>query len=166
MSGHYAEGTTVPVEKSRAEIEQILRRYGATQLLAGWDDERDLAFLGFTAYGRQVKFLLPLPPLSDFKTRTVVVGRSYRREQLIERTPEQQVVARDQAVRQRWRALALAVKAKLEAVAIGITTFEQEFLAHIVLPDGQTVGGWLRPQLEHVYATAEMPRLLGPGGDR
>ena len=41
--------------------------------------------------------------------------------------------------RQRWRALNLAIKAKLEAVESGIVTFDQEFLAHIVGPSGQTV---------------------------
>ena len=30
MSGLYAENTSVPVERSRAEIERILTKYGAT----------------------------------------------------------------------------------------------------------------------------------------
>jgi hypothetical protein len=42
-----------------------------------------------------------------------------------------------QAYHQRWRALALAIK----AVESGIATFEEEFLAHIALPNGSTVGG-------------------------
>lgn len=50
----------------------------------------------------------------------------------------------EQATRQRWRALHLVVKAKLEAVESGITVFDDEFLAHIVLPDGGTVGRWMR----------------------
>jgi hypothetical protein len=64
---------------------------------------------------------------------------------------------------QRWRALALVIKAKLEAVAAGITTVEQEFLAHIVLPDGHTtVGTWMAPQLAAAYDAGTMPALL-PG---
>lgn len=57
------------------------------------------------------------------------------------RSAEQMLAEYEKATRQRWRALALVIKAKLEAVASGITEFEQEFLAHIVLPDGRTVRG-------------------------
>jgi hypothetical protein len=63
-------------------------------------------------------------------------------------------------VRQRWRALALVIKAKLEAVEAGITIFEEEFLAHIVLPDGRTAGEYMVPQIEESYRTKQMPPLL------
>lgn len=53
----------------------------------------------------------------------------------------------EQACRQRWRALSLCIKAKLEAVAAGITTFEHEFLAHFLTGDGRTVGDHIIPQL-------------------
>ena len=33
----YAENTSVPVEKSKAEIERILQCYGADQSISGWD---------------------------------------------------------------------------------------------------------------------------------
>ena len=66
-------------------------------------------------------------------------------------------------MRQRWRALALVIKAKLEAVEADITTLEAEFLAHIALPSGATVGEWVGPQLDAVYGSGEMPALL-PGG--
>jgi hypothetical protein len=38
--GRYAEKTDVPAERSRAEIESLLRRYGATGFLSGWADDR------------------------------------------------------------------------------------------------------------------------------
>jgi hypothetical protein len=45
----------------------------------------------------------------------------------------------------------------------GITTFEEEFLAHIVLPHGKgTVGGRLMPQIDKAYESDKMPPLL-PG---
>ena len=56
-----------------------------------------------------------------------------------------------------WRAVHLVVKAKIEAVAQGITTVEQEWLAHVVLPDGSTVGDWVEPQLQIAYDTGRMP---------
>ena len=66
-------------------------------------------------------------------------------------------------MRQRWRALALIVKAKPEATETGITTFEEEFLSYIVLPDNQTVGECMLPQIiEEAYQRGEMPRML-PG---
>ena len=59
----------------------------------------------------------------------------------------------------------LVIKAKLEAVEAQISTIEDEFLAHIALPDGRTVGEWLGPQLGAVYAQHAMPALLPGTGD-
>ena len=56
--------------------------------------------------------------------------------------------------------MVLVIKAKLEAVESGITTFENEFLANIVLPDGQIVSDFMLPQIEHCYITGKMPVLL------
>lgn len=62
--------------------------------------------------------------------------------------------------RLRRRALALVVKAKLEAVAAGITEFDDEFLAHLILPNGTTVGDHVRPAIQHAYETGQMPTAL------
>lgn len=55
----YAQNTTVTADKSRAEIERTLQRYGADQFMYGWDDAR--AMIMFRMGGRQIKFLLPMP---------------------------------------------------------------------------------------------------------
>lgn len=68
----------------------------------------------------------------------------------------------EQQERQKWRALLLTIKAKLEAVESGIATFEEEFMAYVLLPSGETVGEWAQPQLRDVYSTGQMPSLL-PG---
>ena len=65
--------------------------------------------------------------------------------------------ASEQQRRAIWRAVLLVVKAKIEAVAQGITTVEQEWLAHVVLPDGTTVGQWIEPRLQLAYDRGEMP---------
>ena len=65
-----------------------------------------------------------------------------------------------QEERRRWRALVLVIKSKLEAVASGIVTFDEEFMAHIVLPDGQTIGQAMLPQIEAAYDAGTMPPLL------
>jgi hypothetical protein len=88
-------------------------------------------------------------------------GSGIRRAASLKRSPAQAQAEYEQVVRQKWRALALAIKAKLEAVASGITEFESEFLSHIVLPDGRSVGDWMRPQIATAYANHNMPPLLG-----
>lgn len=149
----YAERTSVSSDKSRAEIEQTLRRYGADAFGYGWDGSR--AVISFRADNRTIRFLLPLPdPNSREFTHTPVSKER--------RSDANREAAYEQAVRQRWRALALCIKAKLEAVQAGIVDFESEFLAHIVLPQGHTVGEWLRPQLDNAYESGTMPSLL-PG---
>lgn len=148
----FAADTSVSSERSRAEIESTLRRYGADSF--GYMSNRDTAVIGFQAHGRRIKFELPMP---DPKARefTHTPGRN------IERSPAQADAAWEQACRQRWRALALCVKAKLEAVEAGITTFEAEFLAHIVLPGGATVGELALDKIALAYETGDTPPLLG-----
>jgi hypothetical protein len=102
---------------------------------------------------RRVQFVLPLPDRGSDEFR-YTPNRGY------ERSDKDRAAAYEQAVKQKWRALALVVKAKLEAVESGITTFEEEFLAHIVLPGGQRVGTWLIPQVGKAYETGHMPPLL------
>lgn len=149
--GRYASETQVSVEKSRAEIEMILRRYGADQFVSGWD--ADKAVIGFRAQGRFVRFTLPIPD-RNAREFTHTDHRGMRRS-----APEQEK-AWEAGCRQRWRALALVIKAKLEAVEAGITTFEDEFLAHITLPGGQSVGAWLKPQIAEAYESGKVPPML------
>ena len=54
----------------------------------------------------------------------------------------------------------MVIKAKLEAVECGISCFEQEFMANIVLPDGKTAGDFMLPQIARAYATGIMPPML------
>lgn len=146
----YANQTSVSWEKSRNEIEATLMRYGATGFMYGWLGER--AAVMFEMKGRRVKFVLPMPDRDDFaKTPR---GRS--------RVESQVAVHYDQAVRQRWRALLLVIKAKLEAVETGIAEFEGEFLNYILMPDGKTVGEHVRPMIAAAYQTGKMQPLL-PG---
>lgn len=146
----FAENTSVPVERSRAEIESLLSKYGADQFMSGWD--KSMAVINFRCHDRYVRFLLPLPERDEFVNPPVRTGRKRTQAQIDDNW--------QQEMRRRWRAMALVIKAKLEAVATGITSFEEEFLAHIVLPDGGTVGKFMMPQVETAYATGKMPGLL------
>jgi hypothetical protein len=145
MAGRYAQRTSVPVERSRNEIEHILQRYGASQFMYGWDRTGAvIAFIVETGpdQHRQVRFHLPLPSRDE---------RRFTHHSRGLRTATAAEAEWEQSCRQRWRALALVVKAKLEAVESGIATFEDEFLSYIMLPDGGTVGDLLGPQLEAAY---------------
>lgn len=72
----------------------------------------------------------------------------------------------EQACRQKWRALCLCIKAKLEAVEAGISVFEDEFLANIVDPvSGRTVGEVMRPQIAVSYERGGVPLLLNEPGE-
>jgi len=149
----YAENTTVPVERSRAEIESMLRRYGAAQFVSGWDADR--AMIGFSANARQLRFVLNMPDPKNVKFTRRATKYSH-----VQRTAEDARRLYDQEVRRLWRALTLSIKGKLEAVESGIETFEEAFMPHIVLPDGSTVGQFMSPQLERVYSEGGMPRML------
>ena len=145
----YAESTSVTADKSRAEIEATLRRYGAGGFMYGWQAE--VAMIAFEMMGRRIRFDLKMPNYDDF-------SKTPNNKQ--KRKPAAQAKAYEQACRQRWRALALVIKAKLEAVETGITTFEESFMSHIVLPSGVTVGRWMLPQIKKAYEEGAMPPLL------
>ena len=116
----------------------------------GWDETR--ALLGFVIHDRQVRFVLPLPDRTNPGFTRTPTGR--------DRTARAAQEAYEQAVRQRWRALALVIESKLEAVETGIVDFTSEFLAHLVLPGGETVGEAVVPRVEEAYRSGQIPQLL------
>lgn len=146
----YAENTQVPIERSKAEIEKILMRYGATEFMYGISGNK--AMIMFKAHNRLVRFVIPMPNQNDEGFQTTETGRK-RAVDAAEREHKQEI-------RRRWRALCLSIKGKLEAVESGIMTFEQEFLANIVLPNDTVVGEFMLPQIQEAYATGKMPKLL------
>lgn len=154
----FAEGTEVSVEKSKVEIEKLITRYGATS--TAFLNAAARAVILFECNGRRIMFELPLPDRDDKRFARDGNGKV--------RTPERRVAVWEQACRQKWRALWLVIKAKLEAVESGITSFEDEFLAHIVMPDGQTVASHIKPGIAAAYQSGEMRALLPPpaGGSK
>jgi hypothetical protein len=149
----YAAATEVTSTRSRDEIERTLERYGADEFLYGWKESD--AIVGFRMEGRQIRFILPLPA-RDGKEFTEYMSMG----KLWARTDEAARKLYEQAVRQRWRALALVIKAKLEAVESGISIFEDEFMANIVLPGGRLVSDEVRPAIAEAYATGRVANLL------
>ncbi len=128
----FAEGTTVAANKTRMEIEDLLKRAGATSFMNAQKD--GLAMFQFLLRGRTIRFTLKLPD----ETRNV---GEYRR---------------------RWRVLLLTIKGKLESVRDEtVETFEEAFLAQTVPPDGgPTVGERMLPQLKQAYDTGRPPQMF------
>jgi hypothetical protein len=139
----YAANTDVSVDRSRAELERTLDRYGATEFLYGRNGSAVMVMFGMR--GRRVRFVVPMPDSKAQEFTTYLRG-GYRHNRTDKAAREQW----EQACRQRWRALNLVVKAKLEAVEAGIGTFDEEFLAYLVVPGAEhtTVGQVAIPQLD------------------
>lgn len=134
----YAEKTKVPVSQTRSEIEQLLERHKAKQYGTAVDYELLKARVQFRLQERIVRFVIALPDQKKLGT-----GERYGR-----------------AERQRWRALLLVIKAKLESVENAIETFESAFLSQIVMPDDRTVADIVLPQIAESYKSGRMPRAL------
>src|ERR1700754_3692911 len=135
----YASKTDVPVDRTRTEIEATLKKYGADRF--AYYSEAGRAIIVFEASKRRIRFDLPVP--------------------------EGEAPKEQQTRRSRWRALLLCIKAKLETVESKIETFEEAFLAHVVLPDGMTVGHHTQKTIEQAYSGNQMVAMLPPPkGDR
>jgi hypothetical protein len=131
----YAARTQVPVAQSQGEVKAMLKKAGSDSVAIYEDATRSA-----------VAFRM--------------AGRYYRMEVPIRR----KVGNAAQEERRAWRLLLLLVKAKLEAVREGATTFEREFLADMLTPDGKTVYEWTREPLKLAYDSGKMPdHLLLPG---
>lgn len=132
----YARGTEVPVEKSRIAIECLLQRHGVVKV--GVLQEPGFATVFFaTKEGWEVQMRIPIPTDEDAKkvTRNGWALTEVARRSWVE-----------QRVRERWRQLLLVLKAKFTALENGVETFEQLFMAHLVL-GGQPVGERLLPAI-------------------
>jgi len=124
----YAEKTKVPVSRSKAEIEALVKKYGAEAF--GAMEMQGRIQIVFQMAGRNLLFRVDLPE-------------------------------GDQAQRSLFRALLLTIKGKLESAERGIETFEEAFLANIVLPNGQTVADDTIPKIEAAYQGHDVPLLPG-----
>lgn len=128
----FAASTKVGVEQTRTEIERTLSRYGATAF--AYMSSAGKAIIAFEANKRHIKITVPLPSGDSDKER--------------------------QEARQRWRALLLVIKAKLESVESGIETLEEAFYANIVMPDGRTIYESTRQHVEIAYQGGKVQALL------
>lgn len=150
MTTNYVRGASISCAAFRAEIQDMLTGYGATGFRCGWEDGR--AAIAFTAGNRHFRIVLALPG-------TVGLSGSAG-DPLQPRSLDPGARAVEETSRRRWQKLSVLIRAKLEAVASGIATFDEEFLAYMVLPGGGTVFQAAAPGISTAYATGVRTELL------
>ena len=141
----YAAKTSVSTERSKGEVERLLAKAGATSFMSGFDGTT--AMLGFKMNDRFYSIRFQLPPQEDY---AFTPGRRRRRAAV------DMLKHHEQGCRSRWRAIVLIVKAKLEAVEIGVVTVEEAFATDFVLRNGDTLGQAFLKKVEN----GEVPKAL------
>lgn len=159
MATGYATNTTVSVEKSKMEIDALLAKHGASSRGIVVDDEKGTALIGFVRGGLQYRLAVPLP-LPE-------TAKKLARPRAWPRWDEHQRAAWlrkewEQMCRTRWRAMLLLLKAKFEAINMQVSTIEKEFMADLVLPNGETVAVALGKTISEALGSGKMPTLMLP----
>jgi hypothetical protein len=141
----YASQTSVSTERSKGELERLLSKAGATSFMSGFDGTT--AMLGFKMHERFYSIRFQLPAQDEY-----ALTPGGRRQ----RSSVDMLKHHEQGCRSRWRAIVLIVKAKLEAVEIGVVTVEEAFATDLVLGNGATVGQCVLRAVE----TGAIPKAL------
>jgi hypothetical protein len=132
----YAQGTSVTEDRSRAQIERDLMKYGASHF--GYSRTPNEANIFFTMDSLPFQLSVDLPKLEDF--RLTGAGN--------ERSESGQKTELEKEVRRRWRSLAAVIKGILVAVDDGIFSLEQAMMGFIVDPSGRSLYEAAKPTLE------------------
>lgn len=157
MKRKYAEKTTVPIAKSRGEIDKLLRSWGA--LGVQWTDEFEAGRMALrftwvhdeTRY--QARFLVDLEATEDIREQSHHLHTGAFSRNKFEK-------AMDARGRQEHRMLLLLLKAAFNAVDAGVMSAEQFFLPWIEDATGQTVAEQILPEMKKLL-TGNATSLLG-----
>jgi hypothetical protein len=129
----YARGTEVNVAGSQQEVGRIFMRYGIETYSFGASPGKAVVEFLLGAFPVRVEVPLPPRPAED-KEQNPKTGRWV-----------QTIPPWEQAVKERWRALVLLLKANLEAVELGLLSVEQAFMPYLILSDGRVLGDMVLP---------------------
>lgn len=156
MPRRYAEDTTVPVAKSRAEIDKLLRDWGADSVQ--WSDNygSDEVTLRFAWKGFITRFNVKL------EAQQSVAGRALN-ERTGEVSPVKLEKLMDARGKHEHRLLLLWIKAALNACEAEIVAPEAIFLPFLEGKDGQTVAETAIPKLAMLVTSTATKLLLGAG---
>lgn len=157
----YAADTTVDVARTRAELERLVLSEGASRFTTSSDEDRGVAMVAFRLHNHSLLFELKLPKRDAQAFHTYKLGSVTKR-----REPAAAFKLWEQACRAQWRALFLAVKAKLVSVAAGVETFEDAFLSAIVVNDSgkaRRFGELAVKAIQESYVRGGPPQLMAGG---
>jgi hypothetical protein len=150
----YAKGTKTSIDTTERQIKTMLIKAGAEG--TAFMEERARAIVAFHLNGRSIQFRLPLPVRDDFAMR-----KANQYGAMVQNSADTRDNLWVQACRERWRQLHLCIKAKLESVEQNIETFDEAFLPHIQMPDGETIGDKVLPEMQ-AQLNGRAPRALLP----
>ena len=138
MASEPYRDTSVPVERSKTQIREALKRAGARglQLEEEWAD-------GGKVESCLVRFLWPTDSGNIIRVRFAATPLP----------PERGArggwkVTVEQRERQAWRGLAWYIESLVKAATFGLIPFEAVFLAYFEDSTGRTIGEALIPQIE------------------
>lgn len=126
----YAKETSVSVSQRISNIRAMLSRFGARSVGMRDDDDLGLHFIEFKFNEVNIRMTFPDP---EWESREIQFTESGKK-----RSELQAEAAFQQALRARWAAAEMILKARLVAVECGFRTFEVEFLPDIVAEHGET----------------------------
>ncbi len=153
MSSRAYEDTRVPVEQSKGAIRLLFKKYDVQGFRFTEDWRQHTVGIEFMRIelgppegkaGKRAEI-----PIGIRMVIPVAEGR-YSREDYSQ-------AAWERRERQVWRALYFHLKSQLEAIAFGLRTLTDAFMAEIIMQDGRTMG-------DHVKSALLSGRLALPAG--
>jgi len=139
MTKKYAEGTTVSVDRSIAELKRTCEKYGATNFGFLQGDASTAVF--FKYEGRLYR--LDLHFQSSAKACNQAEEKKLKAEE-----------------RRKWRVLILTIKAMFESIENDVLAAPILLQPFTVLPDNTVLGERISATIEQAYLTGNMPTLL------
>lgn len=152
----YAKKTSVPVERSHAELKKVLAAYGGDEIVIVDSQRRGKSMVQFLYHELPIRLVVDMPARSEKRFHEKADGSRY--------SETQGTNSWKQACRQQWRILVLLIKAKLEAIDAKVLKAEEAFLPWLLLPNGKTVIEEVTPRLDKLLDSGELPKLLMEGG--
>lgn len=142
----YAEGTKVPMTKTRGEMQALLEKHGCTRF--GWEKTEDGDTLLFSLTGMTFRIEIKRPTAQQVER---IVTARYRQPWLRDKAEDTET-----EYRRRWRANLMLLKTKLEFIADEDDGLFTELLPYAILRSGQTIG--------ESVATGGLPMLTAGDG--
>lgn len=157
-----AADTVVAPEKSRAEVERLLTRYGAVGFSYAIDIEKGEIKIEFVVPNSREKDAPRIPvrlPVSVRRVYDSLYGRptKWTADGRVHDPNGYDARKMEQAERVAWRNLVLWIDAALSAATIGVQTITEAFFAHTIVVDD---GGRTERMAEYV---ARSGGAIGPG---